>query len=32
MRVTVLIPCLNEAPTVERVVLDFRAALPDAQI
>lgn len=32
MAVAVLIPCLNEAPTVERVVRDFRAALAGAAI
>lgn len=28
MQVAVLIPCYNEAATVERVVADFRTALP----
>src|SRR6266446_3965181 len=28
-RIAVLIPCRNEAQTVERVIADFRAALPD---
>ena len=32
LRVAVLIPCLNEASTVGKVVADFRAALPDARI
>jgi glycosyltransferase involved in cell wall biosynthesis len=32
MRVTVAIPCYNEAPTLAKVVADFRAALPDAEI
>ena len=32
MRVTVAIPCFNEAPTIAKVVRDFRAALPDAGI
>lgn len=31
-RVAVLIPCYNEAATIEKVVTDFRAALPDAAI
>ena len=31
-RVAVLIPCLNEAQTIGRVVRDFRGALPDADI
>ncbi|MCA9255364.1 MAG: glycosyltransferase [Phycisphaerales bacterium] len=30
--VAVLIPCYNEAATIEKVVGDFRAALPDATI
>ena len=32
MRVTVAIPCYNEAPTIAKVVADFRAQLPDADI
>ena len=32
VRVAVLIPCLNEASTIAKVVLDFRRALPDAAI
>ncbi|MET0290084.1 MAG: glycosyltransferase family 2 protein [Pseudoxanthomonas sp.] len=32
MRVAVLIPCHNEATTIGKVVRDFRAALPEAQI
>ncbi len=32
MRVTVAIPCFNEAPTIAKVVEDFRAALPDSEI
>ena len=32
MRVTVAIPCYNEAATVAKVVRDFRAQLPDAAI
>jgi glycosyltransferase involved in cell wall biosynthesis len=32
MSVAVFIPCFNEAKTIEKVVLDFRRALPDAQI
>ena len=31
-RVAVLVPCYNEAPTVGKVVHDFRAALPDSDI
>jgi len=31
-RVAVVIPCLDEAPTVERVVRDFADALPGAEI
>ena len=30
--VAVLIPCYNEAMTIEKVVRDFRTALPDAEI
>jgi glycosyltransferase involved in cell wall biosynthesis len=32
MKTAVLIPCYNEAKTIGKVVLDFRAALPDADI
>ena len=32
MRITVAIPCYNEAPTIAKVVADFRAELPDAHI
>ncbi len=32
MKIAVLIPCHNEAPTIGRVVRDFRAALPRADI
>ncbi len=32
MRVTVAIPCYNEAPTIAKVVTDFRAQLPEAEI
>jgi glycosyltransferase involved in cell wall biosynthesis len=32
LRVTVAIPCYNEAPTVAKVVADFRAQLPEAEI
>lgn len=32
MRVAVIIPCLDEAPTIGGVVSDFRRELPDAQI
>ncbi len=31
-KIAVLIPCYNEAQTIEKVVKDFRAALPDADI
>ena len=31
-RVAVLVPCYNEAVAIGRVVDDFRAALPDADI
>jgi glycosyltransferase involved in cell wall biosynthesis len=31
-KVAVLVPCYNEAPTVQKVVRDFRQALPDAKI
>lgn len=31
-RVAVIIPCFNEAPTIERVVEDFRRVLPNARI
>ena len=30
--IAVLIPCYNEAPTIEKVVRDFRRALPNADI
>jgi glycosyltransferase involved in cell wall biosynthesis len=32
VRVTVAIPCYNEAPTIAKVVSDFRAQLPEADI
>ena len=32
MRITVAIPCFNEAPTIAKVVADFRAQLPQAEI
>lgn len=32
MRITVAIPCYNEAPTIAKVVADFRAELPEADI
>lgn len=32
MRIAVLLPCYNEALTIGKVVKDFRAALPDADI
>lgn len=31
-RIAVLVPCRNEAPTIGKVIADFRAALPDAEI
>ena len=31
-RVAVLIPCYNEAVAIAKVVMDFRASLPDALI
>lgn len=31
-RIAVLVPCYNEAVTVAKVIADFRAVLPDAQI
>jgi glycosyltransferase involved in cell wall biosynthesis len=31
-RIVVLVPCLNEAPTIARVVDDFRRELPDAAV
>ena len=32
MRITVAIPCFNEAPTIAKVVSDFRAQLPEAEV
>ncbi len=32
MKIAVLIPCYNEAKTVQKVVADYRAALPEAEI
>ena len=32
MKTAVLIPCYNEAQTIEKVIRDFRAVLPDADI
>ncbi len=32
VRVTVAIPCFNEAPTIAKVVSDFRSRLPEADI
>jgi glycosyltransferase involved in cell wall biosynthesis len=32
LRITVAIPCYNEAPTIAKVVADFRAQLPEAKI
>ena len=31
-KIAVLIPCYNEAPTIEKVVMDFRRELPEATI
>jgi glycosyltransferase involved in cell wall biosynthesis len=31
-RVTVAIPCYNEAPTIAKVIADFRARLPEAEV
>ena len=31
-KIAVLIPCYNEAPTIEKVVKDYKKALPDADI
>lgn len=31
-KIAVLIPCYNEAPTIEKVVTDFRRELPEATI
>lgn len=31
-KIAVLIPCYNEAKTIEKVVNDFKAALPDSVI
>ncbi|HEV8533778.1 MAG TPA: glycosyltransferase family 2 protein, partial [Methylomirabilota bacterium] len=31
-RVTVAIPCYNEAPTIAKVISDFRSRLPEAEI
>jgi glycosyltransferase involved in cell wall biosynthesis len=32
MRITVAIPCFNEAPTIAKVVSDFRRELPEAEV
>ena len=32
MRITVAVPCYNEAPTIAKVVSDFRRELPDAEL
>lgn len=32
MKIAVLLPCYNEEPTIAKVVTDFRAALPEANI
>ncbi len=31
-KIAVLIPCYNESKTIEKVVTDFKKALPDAVI
>lgn len=31
-RIAVLVPCLNEAPSIGKVIADFRRALPDAEV
>ena len=31
-KVAVLIPCYNESKTIEKVIKDFKAVLPDATI
>ena len=31
-KIAVLIPCYNESKTIEKVVTDFRAALPEATV
>ena len=31
-KIAVLIPCYNEAPTIQKVIEDFREALPEASI
>ena len=31
-KIAVLIPCYNEAPTIQKVVEDFRKALPEAVV
>lgn len=31
-KIAVLIPCYNESKTIEKVVKDFKAALPEATI
>jgi len=32
LEIAVLVPCYNEAPTIAKVVADFRAALPQARV
>ena len=32
MKIAVLIPCYNESATIAKVVKDYRAALPEADI
>lgn len=32
LKIAILIPCYNEALTIEKVVNDFQAAIPSAQI
>lgn len=31
-RIAVIIPCYNEAPTIAKVVDDFRRELPEAEV
>ena len=31
-KVAVLIPCYNESKTIEKVIKDFKAVLPDAKM
>ena len=31
-KIAILIPCYNEAPTIKKVIEDFKKSLPEAQI